>query len=117
MEASGCGVIFYTRSGSINVNGVGWHVRSSPADVTSKAAIMGLPRSLACGLASRKFLVTAARSGSTRTAQTVDYSVVAIRLVKHLKLAGRVAFRKRLHMQHFHLFPMKYYISMVISFP
>lgn len=84
------GAIVLTTSNSIVVGGVGGHGRGGPAYVSSKAAIIGLTRSLARSLAPLGIRVNAVSPGATDTAMTADYDEDARRRVAERTLAGRI---------------------------
>lgn len=90
MEKTGGGAIVLAMSGSIQASGLGGHGRGGPAYVTSKAAIIGLTRSLARSFAPLKIRVNAVSPGSTATAMTSDYDEAALAGVASRTLAGRI---------------------------
>lgn len=90
MKDHGGGAIVLTGSGSINVSGLGGHGRGGPAYVTSKAAIIGLTRSLARSFGPLGIRVNAVSPGATDTAMTADYSDDARTKVAERTLVGRM---------------------------
>jgi NAD(P)-dependent dehydrogenase (short-subunit alcohol dehydrogenase family) len=90
MKDHGGGAIVLTGSGSINVSGLGGHGRGGPAYVTSKAAIIGLTRSLARSFGPLGIRVNAVSPGATDTAMTADYSDDARAKVAERTLVGRM---------------------------
>jgi 3-oxoacyl-[acyl-carrier protein] reductase len=84
------GAIVLTGSGSINVSGLGGHGRGGPAYVTSKAAIIGLTRSLARSLGPHGIRVNAVSPGATDTAMTAEYSEDARARVAERTVLGRM---------------------------
>lgn len=89
MMAAG-GAIVLASSGSMNVGGVGGHGRGGPAYVSSKAAIIGLVRSLARSWGADGIRVNAVSPGATRTAMTADYDGDALRKVAERTQLGRI---------------------------
>jgi NAD(P)-dependent dehydrogenase (short-subunit alcohol dehydrogenase family) len=90
MEKTGGGAMVLAMSGSIQASGLGGHGRGGPAYVTSKAAIIGLTRSLARSFAPLNIRVNAVSPGSTATAMTADYDEAALAGVAARTLAGRI---------------------------
>jgi 3-oxoacyl-[acyl-carrier protein] reductase len=90
MEKTGGGAICLAMSGSIMVSGLGGEGRGGAAYVTSKAANIGLTRSLARCFAPLNIRVNAVSPGSTRTAMTANYSEVAVKNAGSKTLAGRM---------------------------
>jgi NAD(P)-dependent dehydrogenase (short-subunit alcohol dehydrogenase family) len=90
MEKQGGGAIVLTTSSVISVGGVGGNGRGGPAYATSKAAIVGLMRSLARSLAPSNIRVNAVAPGSTATPMTSHYSKEALAGVGSRTLAGRI---------------------------
>jgi 3-oxoacyl-[acyl-carrier protein] reductase len=90
MKDHGGGAIVLTGSGSINVSGLGGHGRGGPAYVTSKAAIIGLTRSLARSLGPHSIRVNAVSPGATDTAMTAEYSTDARARVAERTVLGRM---------------------------
>jgi 3-oxoacyl-[acyl-carrier protein] reductase len=90
MEKQGGGAIVLTTSSVISVGGVGGNGRGGPAYATSKAAIVGLMRSLARSLAPSNIRVNAVAPGSTSTPMTAHYSKEALAGVGARTLAGRI---------------------------
>jgi len=84
------GAMVLTGSGSINVSGLGGHGRGGPAYVTSKAAIIGLTRSLARSFGPLGIRVNAVSPGATDTAMTASYSDDAKAKVAERTLIGRM---------------------------
>jgi 3-oxoacyl-[acyl-carrier protein] reductase len=79
-----------TSSGTINSGGVGGHGRGGPAYVSSKAAIVGLTRSLARSLGPQRIRVNAIAPGATKTNMTADYDEDAMRKVADRVLLGHM---------------------------
>lgn len=90
MAEHGGGAIVLASSGSIAVSGVGGQGRGGPAYVTSKAAIVGLVRSLARSLGPDKVRVNAVSPGATDTPMTAGYSEEARRGVGQRTPLGRI---------------------------
>lgn len=90
MAAHGGGAIVLASSGSISVSGVGGDGRGGPAYVTSKAAIIGLTRSLARSLGCHGIRVNAVSPGSTDTPMIAGYSAEARRGVGERTALGRI---------------------------
>jgi 3-oxoacyl-[acyl-carrier protein] reductase len=90
MAANGGGAIVLAGSGSMNVGGIGGHGRGGPAYVASKAAIIGLTRSLARSYAPRGIRVNAVSPGATMTPMTSGYDEDALRNVAARTLAARI---------------------------
>lgn len=90
MEKHGGGAIVLTTSSVISVGGLGGTGRGGPAYATSKAAIVGLMRSLARSLAPKKIRVNAVSPGSISTPMTANYSKEALAGVGARTLAGRM---------------------------
>jgi 3-oxoacyl-[acyl-carrier protein] reductase len=90
MEKQGGGAIVLTTSSVISVGGVGGNGRGGPAYATSKAAIVGLMRSLARSLAPSNIRVNAVAPGSIVTPMTAHYTKEAIAGVGARALAGRI---------------------------
>jgi 3-oxoacyl-[acyl-carrier protein] reductase len=90
MSSHGGGAIVLAGSGSMNVGGVGGHGRGGPAYVSSKAAIVGLTRSLARTYGPRGVRINAVSPGATATPMTADYDEEALAAVASRTLAGRI---------------------------
>jgi NAD(P)-dependent dehydrogenase (short-subunit alcohol dehydrogenase family) len=90
MKAQGRGAIVFASSTVMNSGGVGGHGRGGPAYATSKAAIVGLTRSLARALAPYGIRVNAVSPGSTDTAMTAGYSAAARKLLAERVPLGRI---------------------------
>lgn len=90
MAAGGGGSIVLTASGIVHVGGVGGDGRGGPAYASSKAAIIGLTRSLARSLGPDGIRVNAVAPGSTDTAMTSEYSAEARAQVGRSVLVGRM---------------------------
>lgn len=90
MTDHGGGSIVLASSGSIAVSGVGGHGRGGPAYVTSKAAIIGLVRSLARSLGPDNVRVNAVSPGATETPMTAGYSEEARHGVAQRTPLGRI---------------------------
>jgi 3-oxoacyl-[acyl-carrier protein] reductase len=90
MKPAGKGAIVFASSTVMNSGGVGGHGRGGPAYATSKAAIIGLTRSLAKSLAPHGIRVNAVSPGSTDTAMTADYSDAARRQLAERVPLGRI---------------------------
>lgn len=90
MEKHGGGAIVLTTSGVISVGGVGGNGRGGPAYAASKAAIVGLMRSLARSLAPYNIRVNAIAPGSVSTPMTAHYTKEALAGVSARTLAGRI---------------------------
>src|SRR5688572_31257244 len=86
----GGGAIVLAGSGSMNVCGVGGHGRGGPDYVSSKAAIVGLTRSLARSYAPHGIRVNAVSPGATATPMTAEYDEEALRAVAQRTLARRI---------------------------
>jgi NAD(P)-dependent dehydrogenase (short-subunit alcohol dehydrogenase family) len=84
------GAIVFASSTVMNSGGVGGHGRGGPAYATSKAAIIGLTRSLAKSLAPHGIRVNAVSPGSTDTAMTADYSEAARKQLAERVPLGRI---------------------------
>jgi 3-oxoacyl-[acyl-carrier protein] reductase len=79
-----------TTSSVISVGGLGGTGRGGPAYATSKAAIVGLMRSLARSLAPHNIRVNAVSPGSISTPMTAHYTKEALAGVNARSLAGRI---------------------------
>jgi 3-oxoacyl-[acyl-carrier protein] reductase len=90
MKTVGRGAIVFASSTVMNSGGVGGHGRGGPAYATSKAAIVGLTRSLAKALAPHGIRVNAVSPGSTDTPMTADYSDAARKLLAERVPLGRI---------------------------
>jgi NAD(P)-dependent dehydrogenase (short-subunit alcohol dehydrogenase family) len=90
MKKAGHGAIVFASSTVMNSGGVGGHGRGGPAYAASKAAIVGLTRSLAKSLAPYGIRVNAVSPGSTDTAMTADYSDAARKLLAERVPLGRI---------------------------
>jgi len=90
MAEHGGGAIVLTGSGSMNSGGVGGEGRGGPAYIASKAAIVGLTRSLARSLGPHGIRVNAVFPGAAETAMTADYSEEAKRRVNERTILGRI---------------------------
>jgi NAD(P)-dependent dehydrogenase (short-subunit alcohol dehydrogenase family) len=90
MGRHGGGAIVLAGSGSMNVGGAGGHGRGGPAYVSSKAAIVGLTRSLARSYAPHGIRVNAVSPGATATPMTAGYDEEALRAVAARTLARRI---------------------------
>jgi 3-oxoacyl-[acyl-carrier protein] reductase len=90
MEKHGGGAIVLTTSSVISVGGLGGTGRGGPAYATSKAAIVGLMRSLARSLAPHNIRVNAVSPGSISTPMTAHYTKEALAGVNARSLAGRI---------------------------
>ncbi|MGE5540198.1 MAG: SDR family NAD(P)-dependent oxidoreductase [Gemmatimonas sp.] len=90
MKKAGKGAIVLASSTVMNSGGVGGHGRGGPAYATSKAAIIGLTRSLARSLAPHGIRVNAVSPGSTATAMTADYSEAALKQLAERVPLGRI---------------------------
>lgn len=90
MKAQGRGAIVFASSTVMNSGGVGGHGRGGPAYATSKAAIVGLTRSLARALAPHGIRVNAVSPGSTDTAMTAGYSEAARKQLAERVPLGRI---------------------------
>src|SRR5580698_845236 len=90
MEEHGGGAIVLTTSSVISVGGLGGTGRGGPAYATSKAAIVGLMRSLARSLAPYNIRVNAVSPGSISTPMTAHYTKEALAGVNARSLAGRI---------------------------
>jgi NAD(P)-dependent dehydrogenase (short-subunit alcohol dehydrogenase family) len=90
MKSAGRGAIVFASSTVMNSGGVGGHGRGGPAYATSKAAIVGLTRSLAKSLAPHGIRVNAVSPGSTDTPMTADYSDAARKLLAERVPLGRI---------------------------
>jgi 3-oxoacyl-[acyl-carrier protein] reductase len=90
MEKHGGGAIVLTTSSVISVGGLGGNGRGGPAYAASKAAIIGLVRSLARSLAPHHIRVNAVAPGSISTPMTSHYSKEALAGVSARTLAGRI---------------------------
>lgn len=90
MKRAGRGAIVFASSTVMNSGGVGGHGRGGPAYATSKAAIVGLTRSLARSLAPYGIRVNAVSPGSTETAMTADYSEAARKALAERVPLGRI---------------------------
>jgi NAD(P)-dependent dehydrogenase (short-subunit alcohol dehydrogenase family) len=90
MKEHGGGAIVLTTSSVISVGGLGGTGRGGPAYATSKAAIVGLMRSLARSLAPYKIRVNAVSPGSVSTPMTAHYTEEALAGVSSRTLAGRI---------------------------
>jgi 3-oxoacyl-[acyl-carrier protein] reductase len=90
MEKNGGGAIVLTTSSVISVGGLGGTGRGGPAYATSKAAIVGLMRSLARSLAPHNIRVNAVSPGSISTPMTAQYTKEALAGVSARTLAGRI---------------------------
>ncbi len=90
MENHGGGAIVLTTSSVISVGGLGGTGRGGPAYATSKAAIVGLMRSLARSLAPHNIRVNAVSPGSISTPMTAHYTKEALAGVSSRSLAGRI---------------------------
>ena len=90
MAAGGGGAIVLTASGIVHVGGVGGAGRGGPAYASSKAAIVGLTRSLARSLGPDGIRVNAVAPGSTDTAMTAEYTDEARARVGRSALVGRM---------------------------
>jgi 3-oxoacyl-[acyl-carrier protein] reductase len=90
MKRAGRGAIVFASSTVMNSGGVGGHGRGGPAYATSKAAIVGLTRSLAKALAPHGIRVNAVSPGSTDTPMTADYSDAARKLLAERVPLGRI---------------------------
>lgn len=90
MKAQARGAIVFASSTVMNSGGVGGHGRGGPAYATSKAAIVGLTRSLARALAPYGIRVNAVSPGSTDTAMTADYSAAARKQLAERVPLGRI---------------------------
>lgn len=90
MEKHGGGAIVLTTSSVISVGGLGGTGRGGPAYATSKAAIVGLMRSLARSLAPHNIRVNAVSPGSISTPMTAHYTKEALAGVSARTLAGRI---------------------------
>lgn len=90
MKKAGRGAIVFASSTVMNSGGVGGHGRGGPAYATSKAAIVGLTRSLAKSLAPFGIRVNAVSPGSTDTPMTADYSDAARKLLAERVPLGRI---------------------------
>jgi 3-oxoacyl-[acyl-carrier protein] reductase len=87
--AAGSAIVL-TSSGTINSGGVGGHGRGGPAYVSSKAAIVGLTRSLARSFGPQRIRVNAIAPGATKTAMTADYDEDAMHKVAERVLLGHM---------------------------
>lgn len=90
MAAHGGGAIVLTGSGSMNSGGVGGHGRGGPAYIASKAAIVGLTRSLARSFGPHGIRVNAVFPGATDTAMTAEYDEDARNRVAERTILGRI---------------------------
>ena len=90
MQDHGGGAIVLTTSSVISVGGLGGTGRGGPAYATSKAAIVGLMRSLARSLAPHNIRVNAVSPGSISTPMTAHYTKEALAGVSARSLAGRI---------------------------
>jgi len=90
MKKAGRGAIVLASSTVMNSGGVGGHGRGGPAYATSKAAIVGLTRSLARALAPHGIRVNAVSPGSTATAMTADYDEAALAQLAARTPLGRI---------------------------
>jgi NAD(P)-dependent dehydrogenase (short-subunit alcohol dehydrogenase family) len=90
MKKAKRGAIVFASSTVMNSGGVGGHGRGGPAYATSKAAIVGLTRSLAKSLAPHGIRVNAVSPGSTDTPMTADYSEAALALLAERVPLGRI---------------------------
>jgi 3-oxoacyl-[acyl-carrier protein] reductase len=90
MRKTGGGAIVLAGSGSMNVGGIGGDGRGGPAYVSSKAAIVGLTRSLARSYAPYHIRVNAISPGATETTMTAGYDDEALRAVTARTLAKRI---------------------------
>jgi 3-oxoacyl-[acyl-carrier protein] reductase len=90
MQEHGGGAIVLTTSSVISVGGLGGTGRGGPAYATSKAAIVGLMRSLARSLAPHNIRVNAVSPGSISTPMTAHYTKEALAGVSSRTLAGRI---------------------------
>jgi 3-oxoacyl-[acyl-carrier protein] reductase len=90
MAKQGGGAIVLTTSSVISVGGLGGNGRGGPAYATSKAAIIGLMRSLARSLAPSNIRVNAVAPGSISTPMTAHYNKEALAGVSARTLAGRI---------------------------
>lgn len=84
------GAIVFASSTVMNSGGIGGQGRGGPAYATSKAAIVGLTRSLAKSLAPHGIRVNAVSPGSTDTPMTADYSDAARKLLADRVPLGRI---------------------------
>ena len=96
MEEHGGGAIVLTTSSVISVGGLGGTGRGGPAYATSKAAIVGLMRSLARSLAPYNIRVNAVSPGSISTPMTAHYTEEARAGVSSRTLAGRIGEAKEI---------------------
>ena len=90
MAKQGGGAIVLTTSSVVSVGGLGGNGRGGPAYATSKAAIIGLMRSLARSLAPSNIRVNAVAPGSISTPMTAHYNKEALAGVSARTLAGRI---------------------------
>jgi len=90
MKKAKSGAIVFASSTVMNSGGVGGHGRGGPAYATSKAAIVGLTRSMAKSLAPHGIRVNAVSPGSTDTPMTADYSDAARKLLAERVPLGRI---------------------------
>jgi NAD(P)-dependent dehydrogenase (short-subunit alcohol dehydrogenase family) len=90
MAGHGGGAVVLTGSGSMSSGGVGGHGRGGPAYIASKAAIVGLTRSLARSFGPHGIRVNAVFPGAIETAMTADYSADARRRVEERTILGRI---------------------------
>lgn len=90
MAAGGGGSIVLTASGIVHIGGVGGAGRGGPAYASSKAAIVGLTRSLARSLGPDGIRVNAIAPGATDTAMTSEYTEEARAQVRSSAVVGRM---------------------------
>lgn len=91
MAKGACGgAMVLAASGSMYVGGVGGHGRGGPAYVSSKAAIIGLMRSLARSFGPLGIRVNAVSPGATATAMTADYDEEALARVAERTQLSRI---------------------------
>jgi len=90
MAEHGGGAIVLTGSGSMNSGGIGGHGRGGPAYIASKAAIVGLTRSLARSFGPHDIRVNAVFPGAADTAMTAGYDEDARSRVAERTILGRI---------------------------